>query len=256
MARIGKAAACLLLLVLSGCKAGWFAERIAPEAIRDSKSTFDELRQGQVEQIVKSFDPSADPVSLRGELGKVVALVPKEEPLGVETLGATSECKGSGLCTKLITLEYKYPDRWVLFQVTTSNRTGHYLITDLSVQPESAPFESTNQSTFGGKGWLNYAMLLATLLLVGQPWVAFVGYALVGIGLAPVVPILFNAATKVPGVSRAAAIASASSIGYAGFMLGPPLIGVLAQAVSLTAAMGVVVVAAALLALGAQRIPA
>jgi fucose permease len=100
------------------------------------------------------------------------------------------------------------------------------------------------------------ALAMAALLLVGQPWVAFVGYALVGIGLAPVVPILFNAATKVPGVSRAAAIASASSIGYAGFMLGPPLIGVLAQAVSLTAAMGVVVVAAALLALGAQRIPA
>jgi fucose permease len=100
------------------------------------------------------------------------------------------------------------------------------------------------------------ALAMAALLLVGQPWVAYVGYALVGIGLAPVVPILFNAATKVPGVSRAAAIAAASSIGYAGFMLGPPLIGALAQAVSLTAALGVVVVAAALLALGARRIPA
>jgi hypothetical protein len=49
-----------------------------------------------------------------------------------------------------------------------------------------------------------------------------------------VVPILYNAATRVPGTSRAAAIAAVSSIGYAGFMIGPPLIGGLAQALSLT----------------------
>lgn len=82
-----------------------------------------------------------------------------------------------------------------------------------------------------------------------------VGFALVGAGLAPVVPILFNAATRVPGVSRAAAIASVSSVGYAGFMIGPPLIGGIAHGSSLTVAMSVVVLAAALLALGARRIP-
>ncbi|MFT3956431.1 MAG: MFS transporter [Piscinibacter sp.] len=95
---------------------------------------------------------------------------------------------------------------------------------------------------------------MATLLVVGNSWVALLGYALVGIGLALVVPILFNAATRVPGVSRAAAIASVSSIGYSGFLIGPPLIGSVAQAVSLTAAMSLVVVAMAALALGARRI--
>lgn len=99
------------------------------------------------------------------------------------------------------------------------------------------------------------AVAMAIVLLSGHPVVSLIGYAFVGAGLAPVVPILFSAATRVPGVSRAAAIASVSSIGYSGFLVGPPLIGFIAQSVSLTAAMSVVVIGTALLALGARRVP-
>ncbi len=97
------------------------------------------------------------------------------------------------------------------------------------------------------------AMLL--VLLVARPWFAMVGFAVVGIGLATVVPILYTAATRVPGVSRAGAIASVSSIGYVGFMIGPPIIGGLAHATSLTIAMGTMIVAALILIVGALRIP-
>ncbi len=97
------------------------------------------------------------------------------------------------------------------------------------------------------------AMLL--VLLVARPWFAMVGFALVGIGLATVVPILYNAATRIPGVSRAAAIASVSSIGYVGFMIGPPIIGGLAHATSLTFAMGTQIIAALVLIVGALRLP-
>lgn len=103
-------------------------------------------------------------------------------------------------------------------------------------------------------GALLATFAMAVLLLVGNPWLALVGYACVGIGLALCVPILFNAATRVPGVSRAAAIASVSSIGYSGFLIGPPLIGFVAHHASLTAALGLVVVAAAALAIGARRV--
>lgn len=99
------------------------------------------------------------------------------------------------------------------------------------------------------------SVAMAVVLLSGDPVVSIIGYAFVGAGLAPVVPILFNSATRVPGVSRAAAIAAVSSIGYAGFMIGPPLIGGLAQALSLTAAMGVMVLAAGVLALCSRRVP-
>jgi len=99
------------------------------------------------------------------------------------------------------------------------------------------------------------AVAMAVVLLSANAWVALIGFALVGAGLAPVAPILFNAATRVPGVSRAAAIASVTSIGYSGFMVGPPLIGSIATAASLTMALGVLVLAAALLAYGARYVP-
>jgi len=105
-------------------------------------------------------------------------------------------------------------------------------------------------------GGMTTAFAMAAVLITGNPWVAIAGYALVGAGLAQVVPILYNAATRVPGNSRAAAIASISSIGYAGFMIGPPLIGGIAQAVSLTAALSFVVAGASLLAWGARFVPA
>ena len=99
------------------------------------------------------------------------------------------------------------------------------------------------------------AIAMAVVLLSAHPWVAMIGFALAGAGLAPVAPILFNAATRVPGVSRAAAIASVTSVGYSGFMIGPPLIGSIATATSLTAALGVVVLASGLLAYGARFVP-
>jgi len=165
--RLKKAAALLLLLGLTGCKIGWLIDRTAPDAVRESKRYYEELRQSQVDQIIQSFDPRADKDSLRSDIPKVIALVPQQEPLGVETLGGTVECKGTGICTKLITLEYKYPDRWILFQVTISNGSGHYAISDLAVRPETMPIESMSQFTLRGKGWLNYAILLMALLSTG-----------------------------------------------------------------------------------------
>ena len=99
------------------------------------------------------------------------------------------------------------------------------------------------------------ATAMALVLLVARPWVAIAGFAAVGVGLATIVPILYNAATRVRGVSRAAAIASVSSIGYLGFMVGPPIIGGIAHAATLSIAMGTLIVAAAILAIGSRRVP-
>jgi len=104
-------------------------------------------------------------------------------------------------------------------------------------------------------GGATAAVAMAVVLLSANAWVALGGFVIVGAGLAPVAPVLFSAATRVPGVSRAAAIASVTSIGYGGFMIGPPLIGGLAHATSLTVALSVIVVSASLLAFGARFVP-
>jgi predicted MFS family arabinose efflux permease len=94
-------------------------------------------------------------------------------------------------------------------------------------------------------------MVLA--LLAPWPWLVLVGFAAVGLGFANVVPVLFAAASRVPGTSAAAGIAAVSSLAYVGMMAGPPLIGVVAEHASLAAGLGLVIVFALALAASAGR---
>jgi len=94
-------------------------------------------------------------------------------------------------------------------------------------------------------------MVLA--LAAPQPWVALAGFALVGLGFANVVPVLFSAAAQVPGIAPAHGIAAVSSVGYFGMMAGPPMIGFIAQARSLSAGLLVVVVFAAVVSAFSRR---
>jgi predicted MFS family arabinose efflux permease len=96
------------------------------------------------------------------------------------------------------------------------------------------------------------AAAMTLVLLTDLPWLALVGFAGVGIGFANVVPILFGASARVPGVEPASGIASVSAVAYLGFMAGPAVIGLLARASSLTAALYVVVIFAAALAASAR----
>ena len=97
------------------------------------------------------------------------------------------------------------------------------------------------------------ALGMALALFVPSPMVALLAFGLVGFGLSNVVPVLFSAASKIPGVSPAHGIAAVSSLGYLGMMAGPPLIGMLAQASSLTFGLLVVVVFAIVMAVSAGR---
>jgi len=96
------------------------------------------------------------------------------------------------------------------------------------------------------------AAAMTLVLLTDLPWLALVGFAGVGVGFANVVPILFGASARVPGVEPASGIASVSAVAYLGFMAGPAVIGLLARASSLTAALYVVVIFAAALAASAR----
>jgi predicted MFS family arabinose efflux permease len=82
---------------------------------------------------------------------------------------------------------------------------------------------------------------LAATLLIGEPVIAVIGFALVGIGIANAVPLLFSAAGRVP--PSGPSLAAVFTVGYTGFIVGPPLIGVLADAISLPAALGLLCVA-------------
>lgn len=100
---------------------------------------------------------------------------------------------------------------------------------------------------FGRVGIVRLGGLLGaagmTLALVPQTLITtFIGLALVGFAFAGVVPIAFGAAGQLPNVPPGAGISMVATIGYLGFMVGPPVIGVTADATSLAFALGIVVV--------------
>jgi predicted MFS family arabinose efflux permease len=70
--------------------------------------------------------------------------------------------------------------------------------------------------------------------------VALAGYLLVGLGCANAVPVLFSLAGRQQGMPASLVIPAITTMGYAGVLAGPALIGFLAQATSLAAAFSVV----------------
>ncbi len=92
-------------------------------------------------------------------------------------------------------------------------------------------------------GSLMAALGLGFGMVINQPWAIISGYTLMGLGLAVVVPVTYRRANQVPGVAPAQAVATVASIGFLGFLVGPLLIGAIADLTSLrTAIMAVSVV--------------
>jgi len=90
------------------------------------------------------------------------------------------------------------------------------------------------------------AVGFAAGLAAGTAPAAIAGFAALGLGLAGVVPTLFRAGADQPGVSTGPALATVTSLGYLGFLAGPPIIGGIAQLTPLRFAAGTLVLAGVL----------
>jgi hypothetical protein len=85
-------------------------------------------------------------------------------------------------------------------------------------------------------GGLLAAVGFGGALAIGGAGPVVAGFALLGLGLSGVAPTLFRSAADEPGVPTPPALAAVSSLGYSGFLAGPPIIGGLAQLTSLRTA--------------------
>jgi len=89
-------------------------------------------------------------------------------------------------------------------------------------------------------GLFSTAGLLLTLVL---PYanVAITGFFLVGLGLSTIVPIAYSIAGNTRSLPSGVGLAMVTTVGYSGFLFGPPIIGFLADASSLRFSLMVVV---------------
>lgn len=112
---------------------------------------------------------------------------------------------------------------------------------------------------FGIKRMLLYSGLFifaGLTLAVCLPYIitAGIGYLLTGLGIACIVPFIFQMAGRSKHLSSSAAIASVSTIGYLGFLIIPPTVGFIAELTSLRVSFAVVALLGALIALLTMRL--
>ncbi|AKD54156.1 MFS transporter [Spirosoma radiotolerans] len=136
---------------------------------------------------------------------------------------------------------------------------------------------------FAGSGYAAFSVAMATMRLAGDklvtrlngktvvvggsllgavglafavlsPWVfgTLVGFVLLGLGAANIVPIFFSAAGRLPGISPTVSIPAITTIGYTGLLAGPALLGFIAYHFSLSIALGFIVLLLVVVALGYQ----
>jgi predicted MFS family arabinose efflux permease len=101
-------------------------------------------------------------------------------------------------------------------------------------------------------GGLATAAGFFTVVLAPVPAMALLGFLLVGIGASNIVPVLFTAAGNQRDMPVGLAVSAITTIGYAGILAGPALIGFVSHAVGLHLAFAGLGVAALLVAASAR----
>ncbi len=93
------------------------------------------------------------------------------------------------------------------------------------------------------------ALGLMVFAFAPSPHIALIFIAIAGAGIALVAPALYGRAGRLAEpTNRAAAIARLTSFGYTGFLIGPPVMGGLSEAVGLRGAFAVIAGLAVVLA--------
>jgi MFS family permease len=83
---------------------------------------------------------------------------------------------------------------------------------------------------------------LGVALLFPQPYVSIAGFFFVGLGLSTIVPIAYSIAGNAKGLPQGVGLAMVTTVGYTGFLVGPPIIGFIADVTNLRFGLLVVLV--------------
>lgn len=136
----------------------------APETVQQAKTNFDNLRHGQFTRIEASLDPRISKADADAGLAKMKSLIPAGAPLSVRTVGTFVQCDTRTGCDKRATLEYRFPQEWLMVQLIVHTQNGSSVITSFTVVQESKSLEAADRFTLKGKTVIQY-MVVATAIL-------------------------------------------------------------------------------------------
>jgi MFS family permease len=95
---------------------------------------------------------------------------------------------------------------------------------------------------------------MALALVTREPALVVGGFLVVGLALSSVAPIAFSVAGDVAPGGTGAAVSVVTTLGYGGFLLGPVLVGGLAEVLGLRAALLTIALAGIAIALLGARV--
>jgi MFS family permease len=115
------------------------------------------------------------------------------------------------------------------------------------------------RATYGAVPMVVYSAVLtavgtaAALYLPGL-WTSLAAFTIAGIGVGNLAPVLFAGGGRLEPDAPGRGIAAVTSLGYAGFLAGPPLIGMVADVITLQHALMITAVAALVIAVFAKGV--
>lgn len=151
-------------LAFTGCSQAALMKHFTPpedEAI--ARKHIDLLQQGKFDEIMHDLDPSLVDSNIRNTLGQMAAMLPAESPKSAKVVGA-HVFRGSESSRTNITLEYEFPSKWVLVDVTTQKKDDSFSIVGFHVTPIADSLENLNRFTLIGKGAAQYSVLVLAVL--------------------------------------------------------------------------------------------
>lgn len=152
---------CLLLL---GCNQAALMKRFAsPEDEANAKKYIDLLQQRRFEQIERELDPSLVDSNTQDTLARMAAMIPAEGPKSIKVVGA-HVFRGPDVSRTNITLEYEFPSKWVLAELTTQKKEGSSTLVGFHVTPIADSLENLNKFNLVGKGKVQYFVLILAIL--------------------------------------------------------------------------------------------
>ncbi|HEY3951381.1 hypothetical protein [Phenylobacterium sp.] len=159
----------LLLLTAVGCQLA----KPDPAAETTARALYDDLRLGHDESLLGRLPAQLRTPPALAQILRLRALIPPGEPTGSRVVASqVAEIKNRG-ASEAIAIQYDYPGRTALLQVTLSRLAGarDWQIAGVQVRAATDKQLAANRFTLAGKpplqlGFLAYAVLVPLLMLI------------------------------------------------------------------------------------------
>ena len=158
-------------LAFVGCDRAALMKKLTPaEDESFARRHVDLLRQQRFDQIERALDSGVADSNTRDTLAAMAGMFPDGEPKSIKVV----DVRFFSNSMRSLTLEYEFPEKWLLVNMSITRRDGTPKIAGFNVTPIADSLESVNRFSLIGKSPMQYAVL--SLAVIGPIFCLYVLY--------------------------------------------------------------------------------